>query len=103
MDYTALSGKVKEVLAELGAPVTVKRVGSIVGTGSAVFVSSTTKDMKSIAANTASTEKSLYFAGSCTPMVGDTVESSLGNYKVLEKDEVNPAGTALVFLLKVRS
>lgn len=105
MDYQALSARVSELISRVGSPANFTRSGAPVGAGSVVFVESKSKDIASSklpsVSNTAGSEKTCLCAG-VSPMVGDRLTCNQGVFKVYEVDAVNPAGTALLFTLKVK-
>lgn len=105
MDYVAIAARVSALISRVGVPASFIRSGTLLGTGSVVFVESKSKDIASsklpAVSNTAGADKTCLCAG-FNPLVGDRLTCNQGTFKVYEVEAVNPAGTALLYTLKVK-
>jgi hypothetical protein len=101
MNYKTLQVTAQSLLAKFGQSMTILRNGVSVGRVSGVQVGRKREDMQGTIPNvsyTAGDEKDvLLAAGKLTPLVGDVVSFSKGEWTIKHVEEVNPGGTSLLW------
>ena len=107
MDYATLASKATLLLSTLGEAVSLSRAGSSIGKAYAVTVARKREDLQGSSlpnvSYTAGDVRSLILsAGKLVPQVGDVVTYRKTQLTIDRVEEVNPAGTTLIWKVEVR-
>jgi len=107
MNWLALRTKITAILAKFGAPATVSRGATAIGTFKGIFVSSKTENStaspSALLAQTSVGSKTLVISADTGEiLVGDTVLFDSITYTIQAVDAVRPTNTTLLFKCEVQ-
>jgi hypothetical protein len=106
MDYTALAHTATDLLGDFGTVVKITRNGTSVGSGNAVFSTSSLEDdastNSSYLAQTSMRYRKVILSGLMKePMVGDTLTADRDSWVIQSVKKVRPATTTVIYKLEI--